>query len=147
MDNITKKPVFDSDDCSAINWCGWRTTWGALRKSGWEMIIKPAYLNWGKPKDSAASRDKVYIRHPINKMMGRITLQGKGSDYDLDFLIQECNHRIKPLRICEDAGYTPEDIQRMMEVILALQESVKPKRRRKPDPAIESQAEILLLRA
>jgi hypothetical protein len=137
--------VFDLADNSIIHWAGWETTWQSLRAEGWVITIKPKYSNWRQPYCSAASREKVYIRHPQSRQLGRITggLQVDGRKYwELDYLIQECNHRVKPQRITDDGELSIDDIPHLMNLILNLQ----PKTKRKKSTIIEKQAEILLLR-
>lgn len=137
--------MFDLADNSIIRWAGWETSWQALRSEGWVITIKPKYSNWRQPHCSAASKDKVYIRHSLSKQLGRITGGLHADDrkyWELDYLVQECNHRVKPQRITEKHHLTSDDIPYLMSIIIQLQ----PKIKRKASKKIESQAEILLLK-
>jgi hypothetical protein len=135
---------------SKIIWEGWETTFLELFNSGWEITSIPKYENWMNPKDSARSHDKIYIRHPTYKTIGRITKDPAydilidESTYTLDFLSQECNKWVKPPRCIDERELTIDDVPRMMEIILNLQNANKPKK--KPKPEILKQAEILLLK-
>lgn len=141
---------FDIRDCSTICWQGWWTTWDALRSAGWKITVEPAYSNWRQPEASAKSREKLYIRHPASAMIGRITQEAvesefHSSDYTLDFLTQECNHRVKPFRIQEERDLTADDIPDLMGLILRLQAKDR-KSAKRIKPAAVAQAEILLMR-
>lgn len=129
-------------DNSIINWKGWKTDWASLRLSGWEITIKPSYDNWRQPFHSAASHTKVYIRHPENKMIGRITWEEDSIDYELDFIIQEKNQRITQPQVLIQRNLTIDDIPKLMEIILELQ---KINKRKINKPRDLRQAEIYLL--
>ncbi len=140
-----------------VTWKGWKTTFGDLFRKGWEISIKPKYNSWTRPCHAEASREKIYIRHEENNMLGRIikktiTDYTVGTDkkvtrdyYELDFLIQEHNSRTKHNPIYLEKDLTHDDIPQLMELILGLQEKKKVKKR--PTKEIKHQAEILLLRA
>ena len=152
------------DDSTILEWEGWHTTLGELKSKGWVISEKLAYDNWKQSTDSAASHDKIYLRHPVHKTIGRIKFSredepGKLSylynlygdrfchqvnRYTLDFLAQECNKWVKPPRWIEEKEFTQDDIPKLMNIILDIQE--KTKRRKQPTKKILQQAEILLLR-
>ncbi len=142
--------MVDLRDDDTIWWEGWETSWKKLRASGWYISIKPKYQNWRQPFCSAASHEKIYIRHRESKQMGRIVLTDDNAQsrkvgaYELDFLTQECNHRTKPPTILNERDLTLGDVPLLLEIILSLQESVKPKK--KPSDRVKEQAEILLLK-
>jgi len=118
-----------------IWWAGWETNWKNLRSAGWEIILKQSYSNWKKPQDTHASRSKIYIRHPKSKQMGRIILNSdnvRDGYYELEFLIQECNQRVKPPKYVKERQYNESDIEPMLEAIVSIQ-SKRPKRK-KPLP-------------
>lgn len=145
--------MFDLYDSSVINWNGWWATWQSLREAGWQITVKPAYRDWRLPANLQVSREKVYLRHPETKMLARITQLGaptndaensKAYDYVLDFMTPERNRYAKAPRVFEERDLTVNDIPQLMKLILDLQATVRPKR--KPNPVVREQAEILLLK-
>lgn len=139
--------MFNIQDNSIIEWAGWWTTWHALRKEGWIITIKPKYENWRRPNDSETSIEKVYIRHPKTRMIGRISKDNNfemtNNDYTLDYLSQEHNWKIKAPKILEKQEITPKDIPALLEIILKLQEQT-PKRKTQESQRYIKTAELLL---
>lgn len=138
--------MIDLKDDDTVWWQGWRSDWKALRATGWVVSFKPKYFNVAQPKDSAAANEYIYIRHPISKQMGRININAQNAScgyYELEFLMQERNNRVRPPKILSERGLFSEDIPRLMELILQLQ----PKRKRQIFPVNKTQAEILLMKS
>lgn len=146
----------DSFSSTKLKWKGFTTTFHDLQKEGWEITIKPKYDNWRLPGCVASSREKIYIRHPENRMIGRIikktiTDYTIGTDsvvtydkYELDYLIQEHNQRKSAPKLFEERDLTENDIPGLLELILKLQPKLK--RKKKPNDDIIKQAEILFLK-
>lgn len=139
--------MFEMRDDDVIWWAGWETTWKKLQSSGWFICVKPAYYNRRLPHDSVASKEKVYIRHRASKMLGKLipnAISIQDGYYELDFLTLERNKRVKSKPFIMESDLTADDIPALMQLILTLQETVKPKRR--ASVSATHQAEILLLR-
>ena len=120
------------DEPDKIYWMGWETSWRALKCFDWVVTRKKAYDNWRNSKDSKASNEYIYIRHPNTNMIGRITLrkQSEGTaGWELDFMTVEHNGCLKKKPVYMERDITEKDIGPMMELILALQ-SQRPKRKR-----------------
>lgn len=85
-------------DNANINWEGWWTTLYDLRRSGWVFTQKNRYYNQARPKDSAASHDYFYMRHPLTGMLARFKYRAEYHEYTCDFLTQETK-RCKEVRL------------------------------------------------
>lgn len=145
-------------EMKTIRWKGWTTSFDSLKAEGWVITTKPKFENWRLPIDSARSTEKIYVRHPENRMIGRISKVKKSYDYkiltdsypievveyELDYLIQEHNQWKSAPKIFEERNLTADDIPKLLQLILELQEPLKVKK--KIPPQIRQQAEILLLR-
>ncbi len=142
-------PTIDIYDFSAdIIWQGWKTTWADLRRNGWVINIEPPFNDWKQPKHCEASKEKIYIRHPVNRMIGRITkherkIYDDGQVWELDFLIQEHNWRKSAPKLLDERNLTDADIPMLLQVILALQSTYK-KRKKPIEKEFKKAAEILL---
>lgn len=114
-------------ELSKLEWLGWQTTLEQLITQGWRIECRSHYNNW-RLSSSLPSYDKIYIRHPLNNMIGRITIKENCSVYKLDFIIQEHNQRIAKKPFYDEKPLTLADIPRLMEIILRLQSSKKSSR-------------------
>lgn len=132
-------------DHEVVKWKGWQTSWGQLRAEGWEITFKRKYNNLRQPTHTAASHDKIYIRHEENNMIGRITIYPANNkdmpEYRLDFMIQEHNQRISNRKI-EVQGdtvvnLTEQDIPLVLEAITQIQKRDRRKAKRKVATILE----------
>lgn len=122
------------DDIVSVEWLGWETTWHQLKAAGWEVTTQASWDDWRHAPHH--SFEKVYVRHPKHKLVGRLRLDpscmaGSGKDRIayLDFLTPERNKTTKPPRV-QLAELTQADVPLLYEALLALQRSYpKPKPR------------------
>lgn len=134
-----------------IYWMGFATDAAHLRSEGW--ILEEV-------ENKATGSRKIYIRHPIQKLVGRISYIPEPKtvhSYCLDFLTPERNGkgRVKPPRFhpdeelreyLHDSSYAgvasePDDIQgriaHHLDQVIYYQNMIKPKKGRKKAKIID----------
>lgn len=133
----------DENITHEINYLGWRTTFGELKQAGWLFETKHRYRNWRDSKNSSASHDYLYARHPDHTLICRIRFIDKNhNSVVVDYLTHEKNVRTKPQKYWDfDERYTEDDIPKLLEIISSIQAKRPTKRKKLP------QAEILVMEA
>jgi hypothetical protein len=125
----------DMDDVSFIEWFGWSTSLSKLVENGWQITLKPKYDNWRDFKNTKASSNYLYLRHPILKLIAKIKYQTGNAHLvsgHVEFLIPEKTRRIKPPKFIDQRDYCESDIEPMLEAIISIQKKRLKKRKELP---------------
>lgn len=129
-----------------LEYLGLETNFNRLYEEGWNIKEDKGYSSANDWINSDKSNDYLYLRHPVHKLMMRVkkTIDRNAANpndvmykYSVDFLTHEKNHKVKPPKYVSERNYTEDDIQPMLDTIMAIQ--AKRPRKRKTLP----QADVL----
>lgn len=149
MSRYSGMKICGIDTSTPIRWNGWQATLADLLEAGWEVEERPRFQKYARHTPLRRNGSYVYIRNPRHAMLCRLTVEHLNEEWtlvwDADFMItaKQFRHRDKTQRAVADltdAGFTPDDIPALLNVISELQ-----KKYPKPKTKVLPSAEIIKL--